>query len=105
MYFLVSKISFAEDDATAHDARELKALVERIRSRFKVCALAQPTDSRHGSLGIVLTFLGHHQEQVNQTMDAVIDYCENSGFGRIDQELTLMDHVDNLAEDYVEDDL
>ena len=104
MYFLVSKITFADDDSTSYDARELKALVERIRARYKVCALAQPITASHGTLELVVTFLGHHQDQVNQTMDDIIDFCENSGFGRVDQELTLMDDVENLSEDYVDED-
>lgn len=100
MYFAVMKIAFDEEGraATSDGGRELKALAEKIRSRFKVSAAASPGEETGGSDAIAVAALGSTEEKLSKTLDAIVTFCEQAGFGRIAGEDTLFDHVDAIAE-------
>jgi uncharacterized protein YlxP (DUF503 family) len=100
MYFAVMKIAFDEEGraATAGGGRELKALAEKIRSRFKVSAAASPGEETGGGDAIAVAALGSTEEKLSKTLDAIVSFCEQAGFGRIAGEDTLFDHVDAIAE-------
>ncbi len=100
MFFAVSKIVFDEESTTSQDAKELKSLVEKIRARFKVCAHAQADENAAAPLALGVAMIGNSEEQVNQTLDSIVEFCESSGFGRVADEHTLMDDMDHLQEDY-----
>jgi len=36
---------------------------------------------------------------LGRQLDSICEFCESSGFGRIDTERTLMDHVDSFSDD------
>jgi hypothetical protein len=98
MYFCISKLVFDFDVRLQPDDRELKALAEKIRKRFKV--VAKPvalTDS--GEIAMALAGLDRSQERLSRTLDEISELCEQAGLGRIDREICLMDHFDNI-EDY-----
>ena len=96
MYFAVVKLSFEDVvRSSSDDRKELFALVEKIRTRFKVCAAAVEEGD---ATAIAVTALGSSEARLTQTLDAITDFCENSGFGRLDSEQTLMDHIDAVCE-------
>ena len=97
MYFAVVKITF-EDELGAAAGRDLHTLLERLRSRFKVCAAAIAADESGNGASIALTALASTEEKLTRTLDNVVDFCEESGFGRIASEEALLDHIDALAE-------
>lgn len=98
MYFCVSKLVFEFDARLHQDDRDLKALAEKIRKRFKVSARpAALTETGEASLAIAA--VDRSQEKLSRMMDEISELCEQSGFGRVDHELSLMDHFDNI-EDY-----
>ena len=96
MYFAVVKFSFEANADTAQDRRDLRQLTEKIRSRFKVCAAACDEDA--GSNAVAITALASTEERLTHTLDAIAEFCESSGFGRIESEQSLVDHIDALAD-------
>lgn len=93
------KLNFESNLArrTQDGDRDLKNLAEKIRSRFRVNAAAILSD-HSGSDAIAIAALGSSAEKLSQLLDAIVDFCEQSGLGRIDNEETLLDHIDAIAE-------
>jgi uncharacterized protein YlxP (DUF503 family) len=77
--------------------RDLHTLVERIRGKFKVCAAAISGEDVGEGASLAVTALGSSEEKLSRTLDAIVDFCEESGFGRIASEEALLDHIDALA--------
>lgn len=100
MYFAVMKVAFDEEGRPAIDdgGRELKALAEKIRSRFKVVAAATNSDQHGSGDAIAIAALASTEEKLSRTLDAIVTFCEQAGFGRIISEDTLFDHIDAITE-------
>lgn len=100
MYFAVVKITFEDEPgaSTASSGRDLHSLLEKLRSRFKVCAAAIGADSSGDGTAIAITALASSEERLTRTLDGIVDFCEESGFGRVASEEALLDHIDALAE-------
>lgn len=92
MYFAIVKLNF-ESGETSGDRKELRSLVEKIRAKFKVAAAITETG---GDPAVAIAALASSEERLSQTLDAITDFCENSGFGRIASEQALLDHIDTL---------
>lgn len=103
MFFAVAKLTFEQSGKpVADDRKELRSLVEKIRARYKVsCAIVSHEDD-DGVTAIAVTALAGSEEALDRTIDGIAEFCENAGFGRIDSEQTLLDHIDAL-DDYLED--
>ena len=99
MYFAVMKITFEVGPDTANDAKEARSLAESLRKRFRVCAQPITAD---GIVAMAITALHHDENELQKKLEAVINQCETSGFGRVEFESTLLDHIDGL-EDFEED--
>lgn len=95
MYFAVVKLQFEDEGGRDKDRKDLRNLADKIRSKFKVAAAVSEGE---GGEGLAVAALASSEERLTQTLDAISDYCENSGFGRIGSELALLDHIDTLAE-------
>ncbi len=93
MYILISKLELSSE-VLASDRREMKALVDRLRKKFKVSVLSY-NPKGYGNT-IIVSLLGHSEHKLSQTLDEVAEYCEFSGFGRIDSETTFLDDIENL---------
>lgn len=98
MYFAISKITF-EDEASPHDHKALKSLTEKLRARFKVTVRISEDFEKHGSLAIVLALLHPQREGLSQTLDRILEFCEQSGFGRIANEKTILEDLDSALEE------
>ncbi len=103
MYFAIAKITFEEElgadnlrPGTA-GKRDLHQLVEKIRAKFKVCAAAIESDSM-GSDAIAITALGSSEDRLTRSLDGILGFCEESGYGRVGSEETLIDHIDVISE-------
>lgn len=101
MFFAVSKLTF-ESSAKSHDARDLAALVEKIRARFKISV--EVTDEFHkgGEAGIIVAALHKDEMKLSNLIDAVSDACEDSGFGRIHSENTILEDFEAFNEAHEE---
>jgi uncharacterized protein YlxP (DUF503 family) len=102
MFFAVAKFAFEPaGKSLSDDRKELRNLVEKIRSRFKVsCAIVSEEDDE-GTTAIAIAALGGSEEALSRTLDGVAEFCETAGFGRVESEQTLLDHISAL-EDYLE---
>ena len=96
MYFAVSKLTFSAQPRLEDDAQAFRALAEKIRSRFKVCAAFYQTDA--GDFCLAVTALGSTTERLSQTLDRISTFCEDAGFGRVESEEALLDHIDHLGD-------
>lgn len=105
MYFAVAKLTFDIDEHTANERKDLNALVEKVRSRFKVCVQPMVSDKDHGFLGMAVASLGQTEERLSQQVDAIAEFVEESGFGRVAKEETLIDHVDSFGDNASEMDV
>jgi uncharacterized protein YlxP (DUF503 family) len=103
MFFAVAKFSFeASGKEGSDDRKELRNLVEKIRARFKVSCAIVSKEEDEGTAAIAVAALGGTEESLDKTLDGIAEFCENAGFGRIESEQTLLDHIDALDE-YLED--
>ena len=98
MYFAVVKLCFESSADQAVDRKALHGLAEKLRARFKVCAAACEGEGDATISALAITALGSSEERLSHTLDGISEYCEASGFGRIESEQTLMDHIDALAD-------
>ncbi len=103
------KITFAVDEEAPDLERsnlkqELQSLVEKIRSRFRVAIMSGQMESTADAPVIAVASLAHSEESLARQLDSICEFCESSGFGRIDSERTLLDHIDSFGEDDDEDD-
>lgn len=96
MYFAVVKLTFETEPGLVSDPHALRALTEKIRSRFKVSAAVCSADS--GAMALAVAALGSSEERLSQTLDKVSAFCEEAGLGRIESEEALLDHIDSIAE-------
>jgi uncharacterized protein YlxP (DUF503 family) len=99
MYVAIAKLTFEEGPKTADDRKELRALTEKLRARFKVSAAAVEETGSGGATALAVAALGSSAERLSKTLDAIAEFCEASGFGRVESEQALLDHLDNLTED------
>ena len=98
MYYAVTKILF-DSSLTSYDARELKSLVEKIHSRYKVCIRTADEFQKESRPGIVFTSLHSQHQALSRQIDAITELCELSGFGRVSSEKTVIDDVDSSLTD------
>src|SRR5437867_1571062 len=100
MHFALSKLTIDLDSPTLQDGKILGSLVEKIRARFKVCAkgvIESQNESVHASL--VVSSLGNGEEKLAQLVDSISQFCEESGYGRVVNQETFIDHIDVLLDD------
>ncbi len=98
VYFAVIKLTFEQGPETKDDRKALRNLAEKIRARFKVCAAACGEDGDAGSTSIAVAALGSSEERLTHTLDAITEFCEASGFGRVESEQALLDHIDAVGD-------
>ena len=104
MYFAVVKITFEhESGAPAPDRKEISALIEKLRARFRITVMAYANIQEDGETAIAYTSLAQSEESLNKQLDSIAAFCEESGFGRIGDEAVLMDHIDSIGEELDED--
>jgi hypothetical protein len=101
MHFLVSHIIFDVATTTAVDHRALSSLCEKLTKRFGVLAKPYHSLEKDGNASIAIAALANKQEALGRIADDVADFCEKAGFGRVDEEFTLLDDFESL-EDYEE---
>lgn len=104
MYFAVMKITFMvdEDDPARESSglkQDLQALCEKLRTRFRVTVLPGQVSEPGDPPVIAVASLAHSEESLSRQLDSICEFCEGSGFGRIDTERTLLDHIDSFGDD------
>ncbi len=98
MFFAVTKFTFDIDTETSFDVKDLKSLTEKVRARFKVCARPCRENDDSGDVSFAVAALADTEEKLARTLDDIAAFCEESGFGRIEFEKTLMDHIDGIED-------
>ncbi len=99
MFFVVTKLTF-ESQPTSHDARELASLVEKLRARFHISVEVTEEFQKGGDAGIVVAAVHYSEMKLSNLIDAISDACENSGFGRIHSENTILEDFESFTEEY-----
>ena len=108
MYFAVMKITFMVDEdesgtgGTSHSSpvkQELQSLVEKLRARFRIAVLPGQIEEPGEPPVIAIASLAYSEESLSRQLDSICEFCESSGFGRIDTERTLLDHIDSFGSD------
>lgn len=99
MYFGLIKIEFDREDLTQHDKKEMHSLIEKLRSRFKVCIKPSPAFQKTGEPSICVASLGASEEELSKEIESILDFCDTCGFGRIAEESVIIDHFDSYEEE------
>lgn len=99
MYFVVSKLAF-ESQQTPRDARELSQLVDKLRQRFRISVQIADEFHKSGTAAIVVAAVHSQEEQLSKLIDDIADSCENSGFGRIHSESTILEDFEAFNEEF-----
>ena len=100
MYFAISKLTFSEGQ-TSSDKKQLAALIQKIRARFKVSirSVGPAHGKESGINAIMVALLDRSETGLTQQIDSIIDFCENSGFGRVEGEDTIFEDFDAWPKD------
>lgn len=95
MYFAISKLIFSEGQ-TSSDQKQLASLIQKIRARFKVSvrSVGQGSDKNSSVNAIMVALLDRSEAGLTKQIDAIIDFCEDSGFGRVEGEETIFEAFD-----------
>lgn len=96
MNLIISQFTLEDDDSLI-DRRDINAFTEKLRQRFKVCA--RPVSKHERFNEFVVTFIGYSQDAMSQKMDSIAEFCEKSGMGRVADEQTFLDDIENLLEE------
>lgn len=88
MYIGLLDICLEWEQATKNDRKEIAALVQKIRSRFKLTVNSEYEGEEW--VNIYVAFLSPKESTIRNLADEVCDLCERSGIGRIaDVDLTM----------------
>lgn len=98
MFLAVTRLTFTEDEGTSQDRKAMHALIDRIRARHKVAVMPSKSIEEHGVAQITFVLLGHNENKLSQEIDAIGELCEESGFGRIEDEDTMIDDIDVIMD-------
>lgn len=98
MYFVVTKLTF-EAQQTSRDARELSHLVDKLRQRFKISIQIADEFHKSGIAGIVVAAVHSQEEYLSKLIDDIAESCENSGFGRIHSESTILEDFEAYSDE------
>lgn len=100
MYFTVVKITFESSPGDPiPDRKDISALIEKLRARFRITVMAYGNIEDDGETSIAYTSLANSEDSLTKQMDAIASFCEESGMGRIADEAVLMDHIDSIGEE------
>ncbi len=95
MYYAITKFILASECATIYDGRDMHALIEKIRRKFKVTVKAASAYKKHNEPAIVTASLAVSESALNNEINSIFDFIENSGFGRISTTTAIVDLVDD----------
>ena len=93
MFFALAKISIDRDSETSHDGKIMAAVSEKIRKRFRVSATCTMP---HQDCHFLISFFAENEMKTTQKLDAIYQFIENEGVGRILSENSVVDHIDTL---------
>lgn len=99
MFFVVTKLTF-ERQSTPHDARELAALVDKLRARFRISVEITEDFQKGGEAGVVVAAVHPSEMKLSSLIDAISDACEDSGFGRIHSENTILEDFESFQDEH-----
>ncbi|MES2746331.1 MAG: hypothetical protein V4655_12945 [Bdellovibrionota bacterium] len=99
MFFVVTKLTF-ERQTTPHEGRELAALVEKLRARFKISVEIADEFHKGGEAGVVVAAVHTSEMKLSSLIDSISDACEDSGFGRIHSENTILEDFEAFQDEH-----
>ncbi len=99
MFFVITKLTF-ESQAKAHDLRDLTSLVEKLRARFRISVEIADEFHKGGEAAVVVAAVHPSEMKLSGLIDAISDACEDSGFGRIHSENTILEDFESFTEEH-----
>lgn len=99
MFFVVTKLTF-ERQSTPRDAKELAALVDKLKARFRISVEIADEFHKNGQAGILVAAVHSDEMKLSNLIDKISDACEDSGFGRIYSENTILEDFEAFQEEY-----
>lgn len=103
MFFVVTKLTF-ERQSTPHDAKDLAALVEKLRARFKISVEIADEFYKTNQAALMVAAIHKDEMKLSNLIDKVSDTCEDSGFGRIYSENTILEDFEAFQEEHTDSD-
>lgn len=99
MFFVVTKLTF-ERQSTPHDAKALAALVDKLRARFRISVEVADEFHKGGEAAVVVAAVHPSDMKLSSLIDAISDACEDSGFGRIHSENTILEDFESFQDEH-----
>ena len=87
---------YLEDWGDSPSTKETSALCQQVRSRFKAVAKAR---WHNGEPEITIACLDENSERLTHHLQTIVDFCENTGIGRLDRESILVEAVELLLDE------
>ena len=95
MVFCVSKIGFYAGTDLNEDLRQLTILCKKLKKRFNICVMIDRKASQIRPT-ILLSCIHESDNELSKLLDQVTDFCEESGYGRVEEESSFFESFDNL---------
>jgi uncharacterized protein YlxP (DUF503 family) len=99
MYFVITRLTFDPNSISGQDGRSIGNLARKIRERFGVAISPNGDPARDGEAMLVIAAVGDREDKLSRTIDSIVKFCEEDGFGRIESENSFMEHIDSLDEE------
>ncbi len=103
MYIGITKLEFSPESSTGQDFKAAKALCQSIKARFKVISCTCSTIEKDGVTSIAYAAFGSNESQLGSFLEQIADFCEGSGFGRIENHNRIIESLDHMDEEDEDD--
>ena len=97
MFFAISKIYIESDQMTTSDLKELTQLCQKLQSKYKISA--KPLAHTENRLSFAIALLSSSRNAALQKLDEIVQFTEQSGIGRVENEISLVDHIDAFEDE------
>lgn len=99
MFCAVGSYSFDPSTTTGIDRKALKSIVEKLKHRFPFAIKISKTMEDDGEVALVFSGFMDSESKLSQALDELASACETLGLGRIDDERSVLDDVENFFSD------
>lgn len=99
MFCAIGSYTFDPTTTVGVDRKALKSIIEKLKHRFPFVIKASKTVEDDGEICIVFSGFMENEGKLSLALDELANACETLGLGRVDDERSVLDHIDNFFGD------
>ena len=103
MFAALAVLHFDSRTTEGVDRKALHSITEKLRSRFPVVVKIHGTMEDDGEIRLAVAALMESEPKLAKMLDDFTSACETLGLGRVDDEVSILDDLDNFIEQATEE--